>query len=112
MYFAAFTVDVANLTSGNIHFDLYNTTICTDGKGQCDGSTDIDINKFAPFSHDAQSNGSGSTSSSGLSSTSSSGLSSTSSGNVPEPNSSALALIGLGLVAAGFGMRRRRVSQS
>jgi MYXO-CTERM domain-containing protein len=58
-------------------------------------STDI------PFS----SSSSGS-SSSGLSSTSS-GLSSTSSGNAPEPNSGAMALLGLGLMAGGFAWRRR-----
>jgi hypothetical protein len=46
-YFAAFEVSTAGLLPGYaVHFDLYNASI---KRG------DIDVNKFAPFSHDAQS---------------------------------------------------------
>jgi len=47
MYYANFSVNTSNLAAGyGIHFDLYNETICKNG--------DIDRNKFAPFSHDAE----------------------------------------------------------
>jgi len=50
MYFASFIVNTSNLGGGYvIHFDLYNTTLGKDYNG------DIDVSKFAPFSHDAQS---------------------------------------------------------
>lgn len=95
MYFAAFDVDVASLAQDHaIHFDLYDESILT--KLVCTGTgrnktctsttTDIDVNSFAPFSHDAQSG---------------------SRRQVPEPSS--LVLAGLGLVAvAGFAIRSRR----
>jgi hypothetical protein len=47
MYYNAFAVDTSGLTPGTaIHFDLYN--VKTSG-------SDVDIVKFAPFTHDAQS---------------------------------------------------------
>lgn len=70
MYYAAFTIDTGSLDpSYFIHFDLYNALstpvtqrVCT-GQGQSRVCVDvvqgydIDINSFAPFSHDAQSSG-------------------------------------------------------
>ncbi len=48
MYYVTFEVDVSGLAPGYIiHFDLYNSTI------RCNG--DVDVTKFAPFSHDAES---------------------------------------------------------
>jgi hypothetical protein len=47
MYFAAFDFDVSGLATGyDLHFDLYDEVIRSSG--------DIDVNKFAPFSHDAE----------------------------------------------------------
>jgi hypothetical protein len=46
-YFAAFDVDSRLLASGyDLHFDLYNTDVKRRG--------DIDVDDFAPFSHDAE----------------------------------------------------------
>jgi hypothetical protein len=46
-YYAAFNVDSTGLAAGyNLHFDLYNTNVRRGG--------DIDVNDFAPFSHDAE----------------------------------------------------------
>ena len=46
LYFAAFEVDVTNLLPGyGLHFDLYNAKLKNNG--------DVDIDNFAPFSHDA-----------------------------------------------------------
>lgn len=48
MYYAAFTIDTSLLDPNYvIHFDLYNTILKKGG--------DIDVSKFAPFSHDAES---------------------------------------------------------
>jgi len=48
MYYVNFDVDLSNLMQGyDIHFDLYNTKLRSDG--------DIDQTQFAPFSHDAES---------------------------------------------------------
>jgi hypothetical protein len=85
MYFHKFDVNVSGLNAGyGIHFDLYNETICTKNKAQCYGASDIDVNKFAPFSHDAQ------------------GMVT----NIPEPETYAMLLAGLGLM--GFVARRRQ----
>lgn len=46
-YYAAFDVDSTGLAAGyNLHFDLYNTSVKR--------GTDIDVDDFAPFSHDAE----------------------------------------------------------
>jgi PEP-CTERM motif len=53
MYFQKFDIDVTNLSVDHaIHFDLYNTAICDNGK--CTPGN-LDVSQFAPFSHDAQS---------------------------------------------------------
>lgn len=78
MYYAKFDIDISGLSAGmGIHFDLYNEKLLTGG--------DIDINKFAPFSHDAE----GWVSS-----------------PIPEPETYAMLLAGLGLL--GFAARRRK----
>jgi len=68
LYYQIFNIDVSNLLAGyNLHFDLYNEDLyyssCTQKvKGKdvpipnCTPTlTDVDVNKFAPFSHDAES---------------------------------------------------------
>lgn len=84
MYYMAFNVDTSALdTDYIVHFDLYNTKLCINARGNCDGSGDVDITQFAPFSHDAES------------------------GRVPEP--STILLLGSGLVGLGLFGRRRKV---
>lgn len=84
MYYQQFDIDTSNLESGyEVHFDLYNTKLCAGSQGQCGGTTDTDITQFAPFSHDAQS-----------------------ATPIPEPETYAMLLAGLGLM--GFIARRRR----
>jgi hypothetical protein len=65
-YFETFNVDVSGLKAGYaLHFDLYNekliyTTTSSGPKKKITTTTtlsDIDINRFAPFSHDAESCG-------------------------------------------------------
>lgn len=47
MYYAAFTIDSSMLDATyGLHFDLYSKYV--------NGSGDIDVNQFAPFSHDAE----------------------------------------------------------
>jgi hypothetical protein len=76
MYFASFDVDVSSLAPGHeIHFDLYNTSI---------KNGDIDVSKFAPFSHDAETN----------------------STPVPEPGT--LLLMGAGLTGLYFSRKLKR----
>ena len=92
LYYAAFTVDVSGLTPGTaIHFDLYNSSIITCRNNPNCVAGDIDVDDFAPFSHDAQS--------------SSSRI--TSSATPAGASSSSLVALGLGLLGFGF-MRRRR----
>jgi hypothetical protein len=52
-YYASFTVNTVSLDPAyTVHFDLYNELIV---KKKKDPSIDIDVDDFAPFSHDAQS---------------------------------------------------------
>lgn len=76
LYYKRFDFEIAGLNPGQVvHFDLYNEKFSRGGE--------IDINKFAPFSHDAQAVT-----------------------LVPEPETYAMLLAGLGLV--GLMARRRR----
>lgn len=85
MYYNLFNIDTANLGSGyEIHFDLYNTKLCSKDKGSCSGTTDTDITQFAPYSHDAQSF------------------------TTPIPEPEIYAMMGLGLGLMGFVTRRRK----
>ena len=75
LYEMAFNIDISNLVDAyGIHFDLYSESV---------KNGDIDVNKFAPFSHDAE------------------GIHKN---PVPEP--STLILLGIGL--AGVAIMRRR----
>lgn len=98
MYYQAFTIDTSLLNPNYfIHFDLYNSLTIPVTQRICSGTgrnkscfdkvlgDDIEINSFAPFSHDAQSNGH--------------------SHSVPEP--SALLLLGSGLLGLALYNRRR-----
>lgn len=77
MYYAMFDVDVSSLAQGyEVHFDLYNTAVKNGG--------DIDVTRFAPFSHDAE----------------------TASHSVPEPGT--LLLMGSGLTGLYFSRKLRR----
>lgn len=88
MYYNRFDINTSNLVSGyTIHFDLYNTKLCLNGKGPCSGTGDVDVSQFAPFSHDAQSM-------------------LTPPPAIPEPETYAMLLAGLGLL--GFTARRRK----
>ena len=87
MYFKKFDVDISGLSLNyGIHFDLYNETLISSCKKTQNCTVgDIDVNKFAPFSHDAE------------------GRVVTS---VPEPETYAMLVAGLGLM--GFVARRRK----
>lgn len=77
MYYVVFDIDTTDLDINyNIHFDLYNTSFAKKS------TTDLDVTKFAPFSHDAESR------------------------KVPEP--STLLLLGSGLMALGLIKRRKK----
>lgn len=55
-FFKTFTVDVSLLEAGySIHMDLYNEKVITCGRNPNCVAGDVDVNDFAPFSHDAQS---------------------------------------------------------
>lgn len=76
LYYHLFNVDTSNLLAGyELHFDLYNSSVKT--------GTDIDIDSFAPYSHDAG----------------------TVTVEVPEP--APLMLLGLGMLALAFTARRK-----
>ena len=88
MYYNRFDINTSNLAVGYaVHFDLYNTKLCINGKGPCAGNNDTDITQFAPFSHDAQSMTSVPP-------------------PVPEPETYAMLLAGLGLL--GVSAHRRK----
>jgi hypothetical protein len=79
MYFARFDVDVSSLGAGyELHFDLYNTNLASTALT----TGDIDVTKFAPFSHDAETT------------------------SVPEPGT--LLLMGSGLTGLYFSRKLRR----
>lgn len=85
MYYQVFSINTTNLADGyEIHFDLYNTKLCTKKKGSCGSSTDTDITQFAPFSHDAQSI------------------------STPIPEPEIYAMLGAGLGFLGWANRRRK----
>jgi hypothetical protein len=78
-YYKKFDIDVSGLKPGyTVHFDLYNERLC---KG------DIDVNKFAPFSHDAEIR----------------------KHTIPEPSSLLLLLLGLTCLT-GFTFKRKKVT--
>lgn len=78
MYYKRFDFDLSGLTPGlSVHFDLYNEKFT---KG-----ADIDVDKFAPFSHDAEAHVMT---------------------PIPEPETYAMLLAGLGLM--GLVARRRK----
>ncbi len=77
LFYKLFDVDVSNLLAGfQLHFDLYNTAVKRGG--------DIDVDDFAPFSHDAATV------------------------TVPEP--APLVLLGLGMLMLAFTTGRKRLS--
>lgn len=82
LYYQGFDFDVSGLLPGfELHFDLYDEVMRENcRRGEC--NYDLDIDHFAPFSHDA-----GTTTS------------------VPEPGS--LGLLGAGLLGLGMARRRR-----
>jgi hypothetical protein len=104
MYFVPFLINVSGLTGGTqIHFDLYSSAVVSCGNNPNCVAGDIDVNDFAPNSHDAQS---GSSSSSSSSSSSNGGGGGSSSNGIPEPGT--LTLFGAGILGGLFAYRRRR----
>lgn len=89
MYYEAFSIDTTGLAEGYyIHFDLYNSYVQPEtvnlGRGVKLVLDDTDVNSFAPFSHDAESNG-----------------------NTPVPEPSTLILLGAGMLGLGFARRKK-----
>jgi hypothetical protein len=104
-YYDIVTVDISNLDpSVGVHLDLYSDLVIQCAETEDCTIADIDIDQFAPFSHDAQTSSS-STSTGQASTTSSTGQSSTGNG-VPEP--STLTLLGFGMLGGLLYSRRRK----
>lgn len=95
MYFAKFDFNISGLALGTgLHFDLYNEQLQVCGKNKNCVPGDIDVYKFAPFSHDA-----------GAMVFAPPPVTS-----IPEPETYALLLAGLGLL--GFAARRRKLKEA
>ncbi len=89
MYYKQLNFDISGLAPGlGIHFDLYNQALITKCKNKVCSPLDIDINQFAPFSHDAE------------------GLVTA----VPEPSGYAMFLAGLGLLGFMLTARKRKAA--
>ena len=88
-YVATFTGDASLLAQGyDLHFDLYNTYVALCGRNYTPDCTNINVDQYAPFDHDAQT-------------ARANGIAS-----MPEP-ASALCLL-TGVTLAGFTRRRRQ----
>lgn len=100
MYYMSFDIDVTNLTAGTaIHFDLYSSAVVTCNNNPNCVPGDVDVNDFAPFSHDAQSGSSSSSTGGGGGS-----------GGIPEPGT--LSLFGAAILGGFFYSRRRQQPQA
>jgi hypothetical protein len=79
LFYKTFALDVSGLNAGGLHFDLYSEDV---------NWFDVDVDKFAPFSHDAEY------------------VAGATPEAVPEPGT--LGLMGLGLAGISFFARRRQ----
>jgi hypothetical protein len=84
-YYASFQVNTSLLNAPNVlHFDLYSEDYLVQAKKCSTACVDVDVDSFAPFSHDAQSG--------------------TTTRQVPEP--STLSLFGVAATLLAAGLRR------
>ena len=101
MFYEVLSIDTTNLDPAyTLHFDLYDQEVVACGNNPNCVAGDIDVDDFAPFSHDAQTTSSSTSSTGGQTSTSSSGQA-----QVAEP--STLSLLGLSLLGTMIYRRRR-----